>query len=369
MDGQNKCNKKAVIKFAGAFIAWVIGSGFATGQEVLQFFTSYGYLSYGVVLLNLIGFLFLGQILLVTGYEHKTETPFNHFNYFCGEKLGAFYSWLIPVTLILIMPVLISGAGATLSEYYGFNHYIGSAVMAGMVLCAYLIGFERLIKIVSTIGPVIIIFTLLVGTITVINDFNNFTEVPKYEPILSESQSAPHWIISSMLYLSLNFLSGSAYFTKLGISVDNRKDAKYGALFGAIALILAIAIMNTAILLNAENIASLAIPVLYLAKKISYILGGVFSIVLILGMFSSCSAMMWSVCNRFIIGGKRGNQTFAIMVAIFIFGLGLFSFSELVGVFYPLVGYVGLIFIGCVIYKGIKHYFINIKEEQCHMKL
>ena len=354
MDGQNKCNKKAVIKFTGAFIAWVIGSGFATGQEVLQFFTSYGYLSYGVVLLNLIGFLFFGQILLVTGYEHKSETLFNHCKYFCGEKLGAFYSWLIPLTLILIMPVLISGAGATLSEYYGIKHYIGSAIMAGMVLCAYLIGFERLINVVSTIGPFIIIFSLLVGTITVIHDFQNFGEVPKYESILGESQSAPHWIISSILYLSLNFLSGSVYFTGLGMSADNRNDARYGALFGAIAVILSITIMNSAILLNAEYLASLAIPTLYLAKKISYIFGAVFSIVLILGMFSSCSTMMWSVCSRFTIGGKRGNQIFATLIAIFTFVLSLFSFSELVGIFYPLVGYVGLIFIGCVIYKGIK---------------
>lgn len=252
MRTMNRQNKKAVIKFAGAFIAWVIGSGFATGQEVLQFFTSYGYLSYGVVLLNLIGFLFLGQVLLVTGYEHKTEKPFNQFKFFCGEKLGTFYSWLIPITLVLIMPVLISGAGATLSEYYRINHYIGSAIMAGMVLCAYLIGFERLIKIVSTIGPVIIIFSLLVGTITVIRDFDNFAEVSKYEAVLSESQSSPHWIISSVLYLSLNFLSGSTYFTELGLLSDNRKDAKYGALLGAIALVLSIAIMNSAILLNAE---------------------------------------------------------------------------------------------------------------------
>lgn len=53
-------SKRAVAKYAGGFIAWVIGSGFATGQEVLRFFTSYGALSYGVVLVNLIGFLFIG---------------------------------------------------------------------------------------------------------------------------------------------------------------------------------------------------------------------------------------------------------------------------------------------------------------------
>lgn len=367
MDNQNKCSKKAVIKFAGAFIAWVIGSGFATGQEVLQFFTSYGYLSYGVVLLNFVGFLFLGDVLLVTGYEHKTEKPFNQFKFFCGEKLGTFYSLLIPITLVLIMPVLISGAGSTLSEYYGINHYIGSAIMAGMVLCAYLIGFDRLIKVVSAIGPVIIIFSLLVGTLTVFRDFGNFAEVSRHGGVLSESQSSPHWIISSVLYLSLNFLSGSTYFTELGISSANRKEARYGALLGAAALVLSIAIMNTAILLNAENTALLAIPVLFLAKKISYIFGAIFSIVLILGMFSSCSAMMWSVCNRFALGGKRGNRIFAVFIAVFTFILGLFSFSELIGVFYPLVGYIGLLYIGCVIKKGIGRFQLSDHTYDSHV--
>ena len=32
-----------------------------------------------------------------------------------------------------------------------------------MVLCAYLAGFEKMIRIVSAIGPVIIVFTLMWG--------------------------------------------------------------------------------------------------------------------------------------------------------------------------------------------------------------
>lgn len=354
MDEQNKCKPRAVIKFAGAFIAWVIGSGFATGQEVLQFFSSYGYWSYGVVLIDLIGFLFLGRALLLTGYDNKERQGFNQFKYFCGEKLGAFYSLLIPITLLLIMPVLISGAGATLSEYYGINHYVGSAVMAAMVLCAYLIGFERLIKVVSSIGPVIIAFALLVGAVTVIRDFDQFSDVPAYESVLSKSQSSPHWLISAVLYLSLNFLCGSTYFTQLGISADNRKEAKYGAMVGAAALVLAIGIMSSAILFDAKDTAQLAIPMLFLAKKLSYVFGAVFSVVLIFGIFSSCATMMWTVCNQFTRGGQKGNRIFAVCVAVFTFILGLFSFSELVGLFYPLVGYMGLIFVGCVVYKEIK---------------
>ena len=33
---------KNVLKLSGAYMAYLIGSGFATGQEVMQFFASYG---------------------------------------------------------------------------------------------------------------------------------------------------------------------------------------------------------------------------------------------------------------------------------------------------------------------------------------
>lgn len=348
-------SKRAVAKYAGGFIAWVIGSGFATGQEVLRFFTSYGSFSYGVVLVNLIGFLFIGQLILTTGYEKKAVENFNPYIHFCGRMLGTFYSWLIPVTIVLIMPVLISGAGATLHQYYGISTVFGSALMTLMVLAAYLIGFEHLVRIVSAIGPVIIIFSLMVGSATVIRDFSRFGEISTYEPILSQSQTSPHWVLSAVLYLSLTFLSGSTYYTALGQSAQNRQEAKYGAIVGALALIAAITIMNSAILLNGENTALLSIPMLYLAKEISYLLGAVFSVVLILGMFSSCSAMMWTVCSRFNRGGTRGNRIFAFFIAVLTFTLGLFSFRDLVGTLYPMVGYLGLVYIGCVVWKGVSY--------------
>jgi len=343
-----------VIRIGGAFIAWLIGSGFATGQEVLQFFSSFGLWSIGVVVLSLAGFIAIGSILLTTGYEQRGVKPFNHFKYFCGEKLGAFYSWLIPLTLIGMMTVLVSGAGATLAEAYGIHHAIGSALMAGLVLCAYLIGFERLVRVVASIGPAIILFALLVGTLTLVRGRVDFAEIARQAGSLSRSQAAPHWLISAGLYLSLNLLTGSAYFIQLGAGAANRTEARRGALLGAAAFMGALAITNAAILLNAQSVSTVDIPMLLLAKRISAGLGGVFSLVLLGGMFSACSAMLWSVCSRFEWGGRRANQAFAAVVALLVFALSLFSFRSLLGVLYPLVGYSGLAFIAMVLYKGMQ---------------
>lgn len=353
MNKHKNCNLRAVLRIAGAFIAFQIGSGFATGQEILRFFSSCGYVSYGVILLALIGFLVLGQILLSTGNEHR-EGTFNHFTYYCGKKLGTAYSWTIPVVLFLLISVMISGAGSALSEYFSVNRHLGSALMAFMVVGAYLVGFEKLVKIVSSIGPIIIIFTLFVGAATIAKDFGDFTEIARYQATLEQSKASPVWLLSGLLYLSLCNLTASTYYTALGKTVSDKNEAKLGAALGAVVFVLALAIMNTAIMLNAEAISNLDIPTLYLASKISSVLGGMFSIILVLGMFSSCSTMMWSVCSRFYTENVRKNRMFAVAVGIAAFILGQFPFAKLVGIFYPFIGYVGLIFIGCVVWKGLK---------------
>ena len=345
---------KRVLKTAGAFIAWVIGSGFATGQEVLQFFSSYGYISYAVVLINLAGFVAIGYLLMRTGYENRNTEQFNHFRYFCGKKIGAFYTGLITATLMLLIPVLVAGAGATLYEYYRINPYIGSAIMATLVLVAYLIGFERMIKIVSSLGPIIIAFSLSVGIITLFMSRGNWAKIPSYESTLAPYHAAPHWILSGLLYLGLNFFPGSTYFTQLGVAASSKKELKYGAVLGGTVLILSITVMNTAIMLNGNATAGVDIPVLYLARKIAYIFGAIFSIVLVLGIFSSCSVMMWSVCSRFAFKKKKWNAYCAIGVAVFSYLVSLLSFGKLIGTIYPLIGYIGLVFIACVFYKGVK---------------
>ncbi len=343
------------IRIAGAFIAWVIGSGFATGQEMLRFYASFGLCGYGAVAVNLVGFLGMAYLLMRTGFEHKKERAFNHFQFFCGQNLGLVYTWLIIATLILLMPVLVAGAGATLYEYYCVPQPLGSAVMTALLLAAYLMGFERLIQVISSIGPVIIVFSLAIGCGAIAVDYGQFSRIGEYESALAPYQAAPNWFLSAVLHLSLNFFPPSMYFTRLGVfSASSKQELRAGAFLGAFVVILCIAVMTTAILLNGSAAAGLDVPVLYLAQKLHPLLGTAFSITLLLGIFSSSSVMMWSICSRVTRWGKKGNVAFAFAVALFTYVVSLFSFGRLVAVLYPAIGYAGLLFIASVVYKSFR---------------
>ena len=144
------------------------------------------------------------------------------------------------------------------------------------------------------------------------------------------------------------------YFTRLGVSASSKQELRAGAFLGAFVVILCIAVMTTAILLNGSAAAGLDVPVLYLAQKLHPLLGTAFSITLLLGIFSSSSVMMWSICSRVTRWGKKGNVAFAVAVALFTYVVSLFSFGRLVAVLYPAIGYAGLLFIASVVYKSFR---------------
>ena len=356
-------NLKSILKNAGAFIALIIGPGFATGQEILQFFSSYGYASYGVVAINLVGFLFLGQALLIRGYEHREVEQFDHFKFFCGNKLGIFYSYLIPFLLIALVVVMVSAAGSILDRFVG-NNYMGCAIVVILVPLVNLIRFNTHKRILTATSSIIVGFILLIGTITVFSGFPHITGITGYEK-LESPRFVPHWIISAAVYVSFCFLFCSIFFTKLGQSSENKNDAKWGSIVAVIAIVVAMVIVNTAILLNAGEIANAReidnekIPMLYLAKSISYPLSIIASFVFLLGVLASSSGLIRSfmyspVCMHHFPEGTKKNKILLLVISILIFGCALFPFDKLVGIVVPFIGYMGMIFVGCVIYKSLK---------------
>ena len=344
-----------IFKTAGAFIAWCIGSGFSTGQEILQFFTSFGWLGYGGLFITLIGYIAIGNMLINIGYTHKDDETFNHFSYYCGKRLGKFYSWLVPLLMIPTMAVLISGAAATFKESYHLPSPAGGLFMAALVLVSFLIGFEKFVGIASKIGPVLIIFVITISLISCIANIDNMSNVSSYIPELGRYHAAPNWILSGVLYVSLTFINGSVYYVELGKGRTSKKEIFLGATLGAAAIITAIFFMNTALLLQGDKIAGLNIPNLYLANGISYIFGFAFSIILLMGIFSACSIMFWTVCRNFKFKSEKIQKISPFLLALLLYTFSLFSFGDLLGIVYPIIGYIGIIFTVCLIFKTIKN--------------
>ena len=72
--------------------------------------------------------------------------------------------------------------------------------------------------------------------------------------------------------------------------------------------------------------------------------------------------MLWTVGQKFTRQGSRRSYIFAGCIAALAFALGLLPFTDLIGTVYTYLGYAGLGYIICVIYKGIKQIYMRRTE-------
>ena len=102
---EGKTSSKNILKFAGAFVACAIGSGFATGQEIMQFFTAHGMLSILGSLITMVLFSFLGGTIMKHARELELKLPGQIVKYYFGDTFGKIFEILFQAFLYAILSI------------------------------------------------------------------------------------------------------------------------------------------------------------------------------------------------------------------------------------------------------------------------
>lgn len=131
----------AIIAFAGATIAFFIGSGFATAQEILQYFAAYGTQFIWVVVLSIGIFVLTNLSFIEAGAQGALSSPGGIYHYYCGKIIGTFYDVFATVFIFLSFVVMCGGAGSALQQQFGLARWIGSFGLAALTA---LTGHHRL---------------------------------------------------------------------------------------------------------------------------------------------------------------------------------------------------------------------------------
>lgn len=357
----NKVSIRNVIMFAGAYCAFIIGSGYATGQEIMQFFGSFGPNGLIGILVSMFLFAFLGGALMQKGYELQLKHHTQVFRYYCGKHLGVFLEWLTILFLFSVVSIMIAGTGAVASEYFGFPDAVGSIFMAILCIITVFLGLQKLADLVGTIGPVIIVFTLIIGVVTLINfngDWANNWE------ILYDLRATKSWWFakysaldsawfSGVLYATCMVFGSTPFFTALGSKAQSSREAFLGGFIGGVVIMLASGIMMAAMLCFPEEVAKLQVPNIYLAQQFTPVLAMFFSVILLMGIYSTAAPMFWVIINKTeqFIGNKSARLVLTLVLGVIAYFGAQIGFGTLIGILYPLNGQIGIFFILIVFAK------------------
>lgn len=344
---------KEVLKFAGTYISVVIGSGFATGQEILQFFTVHGLLSIGACMMCMVLLSFCGGCLFEVGFSNDFKSNNDVFVHYCGKYIGTFFKAFIVVFMYSTFVVMVSGAGATMNQYLGLNQYIGSFLMAAVAAISVFLGLKKLTDILGGIGPMIIIVSITIGAITLFNNWDSLGQATSIVSSLEMTSAADNWLVSGALYASFNITLVAPFLVGVGSTAKSKKNCILGGVLGGGAFIVAAALLNLGLLSDIQNIYSEQVPTLVLAKNIAPIFGTIFFVMLLAGIYSTATPLLWSVCSTFAEEKSKKFEALVIAGAGIGFLGGGLPFGQLVNLVYPLSGLLGLTLIICIAFKKI----------------
>lgn len=348
MNTETKISLKKVINYSGAFIALLIGSGFATGQEILQYFAAWGYKGILGVLLCFFLLCFVGMSFISAGYNNRFKNPNDIYKHYCGKILGSFYDYFSIFFIFLSFTVMIGGAGATVSQHYGQSVYVGGVFMMLISIVTVVLGLNKIVDVIGNIGPAIVIIAIFVGVVSTINSLDkaSMSQVLIHDMVENKEikVASSNWILAAGSYVGFCMLWLAAFLGQLGSQANSEKEARLGAFGGAFGFSVAVLFMSLGIMFSIPYLKNTQIPTLVLAERIHPILANVFSVIILLGIYTTAVVLLWSVVARF---SKEKTLRFKLLTLIFgLFGgiVGLIlKFDTLVNYVYVLNGYVGLI--------------------------
>ncbi|MFR7989641.1 MAG: 2Fe-2S iron-sulfur cluster-binding protein [Anaerovoracaceae bacterium] len=99
---------------------------------------------------------------------------------------------------------------------------------------------------------------------------------------------------------------------------------------------------------NLDEIEGSVVPTLKLASAVSPMTGIVFVFVLLCGIFSTAAPILWTICRNLAREGSRNSLIIALLISLDALILGQLPFDRLVGVIYPISGYMGLLLLLCI---------------------
>lgn len=343
---------KKSLQIAGAFIGVIVGAGFASGQEILQFFTSFGWLGVAGAIIATVFFAFLGMNLTQLGSRLQTDSHKDVIYHICGRYLGVAVDFIITFFLFGVTVVMLAGSGSIFEEQFGIPSIAGNIIMAVLTILTVTLNVQRLISIIGLVTPFLLIMVIIIAAYSIFTMGIDFSEVQK----LTEKQSpaASNWFMGAILYVSYNIAAGAAMLAVMGGTTKDEKQAGLGGILGGIGLGVLILLINLGMLMKMDVIAGTDMPILTIANEISPIFGLLMFVVLLGMIYNTAVGMLYAFSARIV---KRDHPKFNLFVVLFgaaAFGASFIGFITLVGTVYPLMGYLGFTLIAAIVFSWFR---------------
>lgn len=349
---------KNIFKVASIYMATIIGAGFASGQEIMQFFTSYyegGF--YGIILAGIL-FSIIGYFVLGKVYSERIR----NYEEFLFPTVGWFLGWVMEILVTLFMIsvfcIMIAGAGGIISDKLNISTQIAVLIVAVICALVFFTEIRGIINISSIVTPVLILGILGFGLYIIISK-----EMSVFSFSGSVSKITDNWFFSSLLYVSYNSITSIVVMCSLLPYLKSRKTAVLGGVFGGVMLCVMAIVINFAIYLFYPSVLTRELPVMGMVDSYNVFLGGIYTIILLLAMFISAITAGFGFVERISNKVKVSKKIIILVICALSIPLSSIGFSGLISTIYPIFGYMGMFMVFVVLIQSFTRVPVHVRSQ------
>ena len=322
-----------VVSFCGACIAFYIGAGFATMQEIIQYVASYGSKLWIVIAVNAAIYIYTDLSFATNGNRLKLKRGGDIYTHYCGKYIGNFFDYFSALFCYACFIVMCGGANATAAQQWGLPNGVGAVILTVFVIATVIFGLDGVIEALGKIGPIIVFFILVVSVISIFNG----------NPFLSGAS-----------YAGFMLLWFASFLAEIG-SKNRVKEVNIGMLFSAVFIMGTMVIASVALISHVDVTSQADIPALILANTISPALASIFAVIIFCGIYTTSVPLLWTSIGRIEKEGTKKYKLYTVVLGIIGCVIACFlPYRSLVNVLYGLNGYLGFILVAFMLVYDIR---------------
>ncbi|MGI6661942.1 MAG: hypothetical protein ACOX4B_00400 [Bacillota bacterium] len=181
---------RVILASAATYIGTVVGAGFASGQEVLQFFGLLGRKGVPAIVLTAVGFAFFGYAIMEAGRKMNARSHLPVIREISGRFISPLLDLVTTFFLFGALSAMVAGAGSVLSQEFSVPWLVGAGLILVATVATVLFGLRGVVTAVSTVVPLLILGVLIVSLTVIASRGAAFNAPPQTQGLLSP---LGHW--------------------------------------------------------------------------------------------------------------------------------------------------------------------------------
>jgi uncharacterized membrane protein YkvI len=330
-----------VISIAATLIGTVVGAGFASGQEIFQFFSRFGTAGLSGLLLAVTLLGVASNQVFKIGLQLKTNSYREFLVYLLGPRLLPGADLFFTLFLLLLVGVMFAGSGAVFAAL-NLDQGIGLGI-TGLILVGVLSrGLSGMVKVNLCIVPLMFVFCLIVA------GYAFFARSATGLPLPAQGC----WVLAALQFTAYNLVLAAPVLLALAQGYPDPTVLRLGCWLGSIALGVLAVLINWSILAHFTALQQSALPMVVLAKKVN---GGVFwgySLVLWGEMLTTSLANIYSLGQRLYVWSGWSFRGWAAILSVTGIVISNLGFVKLIAIFYPVYGCLSLVLLVLILAKA-----------------